>query len=527
MPLPSFPFSLPGKPGCRLLTVVAGQLLAAALAADEGPGQWIREYRVQGVRTLPTAVVEAAVYPFLGRARTADDVGQARAALEAAYHEAGFKAVTVEVPPQSGAGGVIFLRVSENPVGRLRVRDARWNSPRALTDSAPELREGTVLDFAAVQRAVVRLNQRRELRVTPEVKPGSEPGTLDVDLRVEDSLPLHGSLEINNRYNEGTTPVRLNAAVSYENLWQRGHGAGVAWQVAPERPADASVWSGWYLARFREIDWLTLLLQGTKQDSDVSTLGGLAVAGRGSVLGFRLVAALPGTERLQHSLSVGADWKRFDEDIVLAGERTSLPIRYVSPVAGYSAAWSSPGSRTELNLALGTGLRGSGSGTPAFDAKRFAATGSWLHLRSDAEHVRELPRGFQAVFGVRGQLTGDSLVNNEQFSAGGPGTVRGYRESAALADRALIGSFEARSPDLLQGRAEWRLHAFIEGGRLLLNEPLPEQQDTFDLLGVGVGSTFRAGEAIEADVDLALPLRDAGPTAAGDWFLSFRLRSAF
>lgn len=505
----------------------AGLLLAADAAAEYEPMQWIREYRVQGARTLPAAVVEAAVYPFLGRARSVADVEQARAALEAAYHEAGFKAVTVEVPPQSGAGGVVFLRVSEKPVGRLRVTGTRWNSPRALTDAAPELRESTVLDFTAVQRAVVRLNQRRELSVTPEVKPGHEPGTLDVDLRVEDRLPLHGSLEVNNRYNEGTTPVRLNAAVSYENLWQRGHGAGVAWQVAPERPADASVWSAWYLARFREIDWLTLLLQGTKQDSDVSTLGGLAAAGQGSVIGLRLVAALPGTERLQHSLSAGADWKRFDEDIVLAGQRTSLPIRYVSPVAGYSAAWTGKASRTELNLALGAGLRGSGSSTAAFDAKRFAATGSWLHLRGDAEHVRDLPRGFQAVLGVRGQLTGDSLVNNEQFSAGGPGTVRGYLESAALADRALLGSFEARSPDLLRGPAEWRLHAFIEGGRLRLNEPLPEQQDTFDLLGVGVGSTFRAGEAVSADIDFALPLRDAGPTTAGDWFLSFRLRSAF
>lgn len=509
------------------IVLIARLLLAAATAADEETQLWIREYRVQGARTLPAAVVEAAVYPFLGRARDAADVEQARAALESAYHEAGFKAVTVEVPPQSGAGGVVFLRVSENPVGRLRVRGARWNSPRALTDAAPELREGTVLDFADVQRAVVRLNQRRELRVTPEVKPGSETGTLDVDLRVEDHLPLHGSLEVNNRYNEGTTPVRLNAAVSYENLWQRGHGVGGAWQLAPERPADASVWSAWYLARFRDIDWLTLLLQGTRQNSDVSTLGGLAVAGRGSVLGFRLVAALPDTERLQHSLSVGADWKRFDEDIVLAGDRTSLPIRYVSPVAGYSAAWTGEASRTELNLALGAGLRGSGSGTAAFDAKRFAATGSWLHLRGDAEHVRELPRGFQAVSGIRGQLSGDSLVNNEQFSAGGPGTVRGYLESSALADRALLGSFEVRSPDLLRGDSEWRLHAFIEGGRLRLNEPLPEQQDAFDLLGVGMGSTFRAGEAVAADIDFALPLRDAGPTTAGDWFLSFRLRSAF
>ena len=40
------------------------------------------------------------------------------------------------------------------------------------------------------------------------------------------------------------------------------------------------VYSGYYLARVPGVDGLSLMLTGTKQDSNVSTLGGIGVAGK-------------------------------------------------------------------------------------------------------------------------------------------------------------------------------------------------------------------------------------------------------
>ncbi|NDF95115.1 MAG: hypothetical protein EB107_04675 [Proteobacteria bacterium] len=36
-------------------------------------------------------------------------------------------------------------------------------------------------------------------RVTPSLRPGLEPGTVDIDLTVKDKLPLHGSVELSDR----------------------------------------------------------------------------------------------------------------------------------------------------------------------------------------------------------------------------------------------------------------------------------------------------------------------------------------
>ena len=69
--------------------------VAPAQTEFAGPQYYIQEYRIQGSRTIPPLAVEEAVYPYLGRGRTAADVEQARAALEKAYHSKGYQAVSV------------------------------------------------------------------------------------------------------------------------------------------------------------------------------------------------------------------------------------------------------------------------------------------------------------------------------------------------------------------------------------------------------------------------------------------------
>ena len=73
----------------------------------------------------------------------------------------------------------------------------------------------------------------------------------------------------------------------------------------PERLADAKVFSGYYLARIPGASWLSLLVQGTKQDSNVSTLGGAAVAGRGATIGGGATIALPTGKNFYHSFNFG------------------------------------------------------------------------------------------------------------------------------------------------------------------------------------------------------------------------------
>jgi hemolysin activation/secretion protein len=371
------------------------------------------------------------------------------------------------------------------------------------------------------------------------LKPGVEPGTVDIDLNVKDTLPLHGNVELNNRYIADTTRLRLNGSLSYDNLWQLGHGLGFSFQIAPENLDDAEVFSAYYLARFPNVPWLSLMLTGTKQNSDVSTLGGTATAGRGEIVGLRALLTLPELKGFYHSLSLGIDYKRFQErtrTFEILGSTftiTDTPITYYPLSAVYDATWVGKGRTTELDAGVYFHLRGLGSDPAEFDFKRYKATGSYIYFRGDLSHTQDLPGGAQLFAKVQGQASSQPLINSEQFSAGGLGSARGYLEAEALGDNALFGTVELRSPSLLgwwdkeNKRNEWRFYGFVDAGYVTLNEPLPEQDSRFNLASYGFGSRVRLFDTLNGSVDAGLPLISQAETQVGDWMLTFRVWAEF
>jgi len=500
--------------------------------APAEPHFFIQQYRVEGGgHLLPKVDVEAAVYPYLGPYRTTGDVEQARGALEQAYRDKGYQTVTVQIPPQKLKGGIVTLEVMQGEVARLRVHGSRYFSIDQIKREAPSLQEGQSPNFSQVTHDLLVLNELPDRRITPTVRPGATPGTVDVDLNVKDTVPVHGSLEINNRYSADTTPLRINGTVSYDNLWQLEHSLSFSFQVSPEDPNQVKVFSGYYLARIPDMSWLSLMLQGTDQNSNVNTLGGIGVAGKGDVLGLRAIISLPTMKDFYHSVSLGFDYKHFTQDELIAGVDALTPITYYPFSAAYSGTWYGKGYETDLNASVNLAVDQLGSSTAQFDVNRHGAGGNFMYFRGDLSHTHDLPEGFQLFVKAQGQAADQPLVNSEQFSGGGVGTVRGYLESEELGDNGILGSAELRSPSLsgLLGKSvdEWRFYLFGEGGILTIDDPLPEQQDKFKLASVGAGTRFKMVNHLNGSFDAGLPLDNATDTHAYETLLTFRLWADF
>ena len=520
---------------------VAGSLLSLGLGvgatgvesqeASVGNSFYIREFRIFGSQKVARMEAEEAVYSFLGPGRTEQDVEQARAALEKLYQDKGYQAASVEVPPQRAQGGVVVLQVREGTVGALRVKGARYFLPSQVQAMARSLAEGKVLNFNDITRDIVALNQLPERQVTPALRPGMEPGTVDIDLNVQDKLPLHASAELNNRYSPDTSSLRLNLSASYHNLWQLGHTLGASFQTAPEKPDEVKVLSGYYLFRVPGLESVSWMIQGIKQDSNVSTLGSLAVAGRGEILGGHAIITLPSTQTFFHSMNLGFDYKNFNQDINSAGVTIPTPITYYPVSAAYSATWMTPGQVTELNANLVLHFRGLGSDGQEFDESRFKADGSFIYLRGDLARTQDLPWGLQLFGKAQGQISDQPLVNSEQFAGGGLSTARGYLEGETLGDNALFGSIELRSPSLLNRWAaqgnEWRFYAFADAGFLTLQDPLPEQESEFRLASVGFGSRLRLMDHLNGSIDMGLPLIGQSTTRVHSPLFTFRFWADF
>ncbi len=515
-----------------LATVLVNPCGTAAQAASEGaPTRHfdVEEYRVEGNTVLPADAIEEAVYPFLGSNRTTDDVEKARSALDVLYAQRGYPTVSAEVPVQDAADGVIILKVTERKIGRLRVRGARYFSPREIREAASAVAEGKVPNMSVLGKQIADLNQWPDRTVTPVLRPGIAPNTVDVDLNVKDSLPLHASAEINNRANADTTALRTVTTVSYGNFWQRGDSASLSYQVAPMRSSDAQIVSGSYLYRIPG-STASILASYVKSDSSVSTVGSTDVIGRGTIAGVRLQVPIRQDNVFDSSLSVGFDYKHFDDATIQGADRTPSPVTYVPLTITWQGTWLRGEAVTSMSASAVLGTRGVGTDTASFDQKRYLAKPNFAYLRGDISNLQPLFFGTQIYFKMTGQLAAVPLISNEQFGAGGFDTVRGFLESETLGDYGATLQAEVRSPpvgELLTWLSETRGFVFADAGTVGLRNALVQQRDQYGLASTGLGIRLRAFDYLSTDIFGAHTLTAGTTIKSGDNRLLFRVNGAF
>jgi hemolysin activation/secretion protein len=479
----------------------------------------ILEFQVEGNTKLPQVKIEAAVYPHMGEKKTIDDVEKARENLEKAYHQAGYLTVLVDIPEQEINRKVVKLNVTEGKVAKLRIKDSHYYSLGRIKDLSPSIKEGEVPHFPALQQDVTRLNRTADRRVTPVLKAGKEFGTVDVELKVDDKLPLHASLELNDRYSQDTTRWRLGGSIRYDNLWQRDHSLSLSFQLSPQDIDEVQVVSANYLMRFDASDIL-LALYGVHSKSNVATVGGINILGNGTIFGARLIKPLPSVENYFHSISFGADYKDYGQTVVF-GDKFNTPITYVPLSASYSSNWQGTGSSTQFTTGLNLGLRGLVADEKEFDDKRPGAKPNFFIAKAEVEHTHALPKGFEGYIKLDGFFSGSPLISNEQYLAGGADTVRGYLEAEASGDQAVHSTLEIRSPQLFKNNAwikDLKLIAFYDIARLNTIDA-----DSSTLSGTGFGLRLKALKGLNFNLDLAVPLKDSLATKQGDLASHMRL----
>ena len=492
----------------------------------------VDEYIVRGNTVLDLRDIERAVTPFLGPRRTMKDIEAARDALLAVYQAKGFQSVYVDLPEQQVTEGIVFLQVNETRVGRVRVVGAEYTSPVDVRDQVPALREGQVPDFTQAQAELAALNRGPKRQVMPLVKQGAMPGTMDVDLKVEDASPWRASVGLNNDYSADTRKLRASASLGHDNLWQMGHSASLSFFGAPQDLNQTQVISASYTAPIIGTNW-ALEASAFKSDSEVATVGGTDVLGKGHAIGLKATYTVPDTGNWWHTLSVGIDFKDNDEALTMGGTGDSVPLKYAPITLGYNGFLQAERSQVGLGLSLVTGTRSSfgyGSDWQAFDYKRYKASPSFMVLKGDVNGTHTFEGDAQLGFRLSGQLSDSALVSSEQMAAGGMNSVRGYLSAESTGDYGLVGSVEWRTKplSLLGDTVEnWRVYTFADAGRVRLKDPLPEQQAGFTLASVGFGTSFRIGQQLSGRVDVGYPLKAGARTEKHDTRLNFSLTASY
>ncbi|MEJ0099947.1 MAG: ShlB/FhaC/HecB family hemolysin secretion/activation protein [Pseudomonadota bacterium] len=532
---------------CAALFPVSAACFAAT--PDSAPGDQfdVLEYRVLGNTVLPADQIERTLYPLLGPGQHLTDVEAARTALENTYHAAGYGTVLVDIPEQDTGEGIIRLKVTEGRVEQTTVSGARYFSARHIKAAVPESEAGTVPHLPTMQDELAALNRETSDRVvTPVLKSGRSPGTMALDLNVQDTLPLHGSVEFNNQYTTNTSHYRATLALSYDNLFQKLGSLSMQLQTAPESVRESKVWAASYTSRLPN-DVSRLAAFYIHSGSNVASVGEagttIDVLGNGSIYGLRYISTLDAQLAATHVLVMGLEYKDFNES-VFSKNVLETPISYMNLSVGPMSTWRFPQTQWSVST---TGNFGVGSlvginSAQEFADKRFRAKPNYFFLRADGSMTRALPHQLELRLRVSGQYAMESIISNEQFSIAGADGVRGYLEAEVLGDVAIKSSLELGAPVWNVKDKSAQLFGFFDTGRMQRRNPLRQQDQNTGALGdyleprhvelssAGVGAKLSLWNFLSADLTWAYPLDDAPAadgTRAHDSRLQFSLRGTW
>lgn len=144
-------------------------------------------------------------------------------------------------------------------------------------------------------------------------------------------------------------------------------------------------------------------------------------------------------------------------------------------------------------------------GIDAFNAtiNNTGIDGDFFKWLGQVQYVRRLSNsGTSFIAQLNTQLTPDSLLSLEKFSAGGLGTVRGYPQNYLVGDNGLNFSLEFRLPiKVVSGLS---LRPFLDSAFVWNNEV--ENSEENSIISTGLGLTWQPIENLIFQVDYAFPL---------------------
>jgi hemolysin activation/secretion protein len=501
----------------------------------------IWEYQLQGNSLLNVSQIENSLYPYLGPERGIDAVEAAADNLEKTYRAAGYPTIFVDIPEQDVRSGIVTLSVTEGKVGRLRVKGSRYFTLSGIKAQIPSVQEGQPLNIAQLQTEISAANKLTgDLSIAPIIKAGKNPGEIDVDLNVKDTLPVHGDLEYNNFNSPDTERGRLRGSISYNNLWQKGHGLILSAQVTPKDTQQLSVFSASYSAPWED---KRIAAFAVKSKTDVTSSvgaqvagGGLNVVGDGEIYGLRLIQPLDPIDNYMQSAIFGFDYKSFTNTVETDLER---PIEYATQSIAYNGTWLSPAAVTRWNISAITGMSGVVNDQQQFTDNRVDARAGFMYLkagisREDTWGVAkdagfDLFSDWKTRAALDSQLSQSPLINNEQYSLGGENSVRGYYESQIFGDQGYALQLELYTPPLRWFKDEntpWireaRLMTFYDIGTVALHDALPDEETSQTLRGKGVGLHLDVLSDLSLIWDYSWAMDSVGTIESGDQRTNFR-----
>ncbi len=450
------------------------------------------------------------------------------------YRSKGFFLARAYIPEQTVKNGVVTLRVVETTLGEIAFKGNHLYTNEQLGKPFSGM-VGKAIYRNTIESALFTLNDYPGLTAGGIFGPGSKPGTAAMLVDVNET-PSSGYVSFDNYGSVYTGENRLRLNYQLNNSLHRAE--HMNFDLLTTISAKHSIYG--------DFDYDEPVF-----NNKYKTGGGVSV--NTFAVGKQLADLnITGTSQIAYGFIGKQMWRKRDSRMFtslrlslkkatskIAGNTDGLDKLTVLKLSNdYSAHTHFLGNAYhELNISLSVGLPSflgsmdsTGSGTSTRTGGSGAhAGGNFTKITLSYNRLQQLNRLQSILYRFDSQYTSNLLTSLEQFSLGGPDTVRSYPVADALTDRGAFYSVEwiaKSSPDIPR---TWlnklQLSLFVDYATGSTIDPLVNELASVSMGAIGIAAQVEPFNAMTARIDLSLARFGSAPV--GDRTLPFYFRLVF
>jgi len=497
-------------------------LLCAAAHAQEstqqdlGEGEkakvQIKSLKITGNTAISTEELNSIVRPHLSAALDLAALQKIAKLITGEYVNRGYILARAYVPQQEVHDGVAEVDVLEGKVREILVEGNKYYSTDFIRRAFARVFGEKAFRQDLLEKTLLLLNDYPDLKATALLQSGTDAGTTDIVVHVEDQRPIHLLLDYNNFGSEFVSRHRFGAEVNVGNVIIEGSSLSIR-GLTGSKPADFLYGRTFYSAPVNGYD--------TKLGFGI--FGGNFDVGRefakldinGKIWGYDVSLSHPLIKSRFQILKADFAYESKDTQQFLLGSLSSRDkIRMLRAGLSYENVDSTGRNFVTLGLFQGLGHAFGAMENNDPRSSRLGADNRFTRFNLNLARLQRIHERMSLILRAAGQTSTDSLVAGEQFSLGGPDTVRGYPQGEVLGDDAYNVSAEVRlSP--LPNKEIAQLAFFIDHGAVSIKKQVPGQSKYDDLTGAGVGVRLYLPYNVNFRFDVGFPIKPSR-TSSGD-----------
>jgi len=526
------------------------------LGLDEGPRLHVEAFRLEGAMDRPERGIRVAeIEALLEAERQAgpqqgfaiNQLQEVAGKVAAWYRERGYILAQAFVPEQTVVDGVVVVQVLEGRLAGIRAEGNERYGARVLERPFAGL-IGAPIHKDEIESALLTLTNYPGITAFGVLGAGREVGTSELTLRVQAEDRFGVQAVLDNYGSPFAGEYRGQVTFTYNNPLGRAdrlqliglyaldsadrHNRGAYWGVDYEiplfSPRDSLRFAHLTNAYVIGANAASVLGTQTEGETRVDEIGYRHDFAR-TRLGTASLGAAFSIKRAAFAAPLAVIYEDKLATARLDGEWERIDTRFRGV------------NRVQFAYTHGfKDLAGSlGDYDPASAmASRLGASGKFDKVTLELRRLQRLTRNTSLLLRLEGQYSDDPLVSLEQFSLGGPTSVRAYAASEVLAESGGIVSAELMFPvPGLAGRPAFggltwgqllQLSVFADYAYGELNPPLlPLQDASVELSGAGAAVQLSVPGRVFARLDVATPLGDEPPGNNRDPQVYFRFGAGF